>query len=319
MSEAKKLHIIGTFAPKEISADKIVFPDGLKTTYEVGKIHLENGVGTLIEPGGTLDDFFDVFVEDRPPSVTQPTLSVETTSYGTWEVGSTHSWNIKATLNPGEYEYESETGVTVTNMDFVITSNGNPLNIYSGPVYGDEYSYGGYVSDRQLVDGDKYEYVVTATYSDGMIPKTNLGNDCPEQRILAGSVSYTESNKLAHTSYRDTFYGTLTEKSELTSEIIRKLPYHLGYENHYDVFNSTKFVVNVPIGALRVVVAYPAYKRDASYIRDLNAMRSNIINAFRVETINVEGAEGYTAIPYKVYILDFARPNDVENEFEVTI
>ncbi len=83
------------------------------------------------------------------------------------------------------------------------------------------------------------------------------------------------------------------------------------------------------MGALRVVIAVPS-NRTLSAVKDSNDSNANIVGSFKlmtsvnaqgatVETVPVEGAEGYTATAYKVYYLDYANPNDTANKYLVTI
>ena len=48
-------------------------------------------------------------------------------------------------------------------------------------------------------------------------------------------------------------------------------------------------------------------------------MNAEIKSAFTKSTVSVEGANGYTAISYKVYTTDYAQPNDKANTYTVTI
>jgi len=69
---------------------------------------------------------------------------------------------------------------------------------------------------------DTTNYIITAkaTHTDGSYPKTNIGNDYTEGQIKGGTKSATSA---AITGYRKTFWGTLSEKTELSNETIRGL------------------------------------------------------------------------------------------------
>ena len=73
------------------------------------------------------------------------------------------------------------------------------------------------------------------------------------------------------------------------------------------------------MGALRVVIAYPATLQDVTSIKDVNGMGAEISSGFTKQTVNVEGAGGHKAIAYKVYTMDFAEANDTANTFDVII
>lgn len=285
----------GTLEP-----DKIVFPDGLMTTYEIGKVKLENGSATLVEPGGTLADFFNVFVDEKYPETTDPSVSLTFSQAKAYEVGTKVTPSYSASLDPGSYTYGPDTGVVATAWEVTDTKN-NKATTASGSF-----------PQFQVVDDISYKITAKATHSEGTIPLTNTGGTYEEGKIESGSKSKTSG---AVTGYRNTFYGTLTAKSDLTSDVIRGLTDKSGKT----LTNGNSFTVTVPVGALRVVVAYPATLRDVTSIKDVNGLNAEIASGFSKQTVNVEGANEYSAIAYKVYTMDFANANDKANKFTVTI
>lgn len=293
--EAAKLVTIDQVTP-----DQVVFPDGLQTTYAIGKVKLVNGSAELVPVGGTLEDFFDVFVDEKNPAITQPSVQITFDQAKAYEVGTVVNPAYSAKLSPGSYSYGPATGIAATAWA-VTDTEGNTASAASG-------------SFPALTVGDDTSYKISAkaSYGDGAIPKTNTGNEYPAGQIKAGSKSATS---LAVTGYRNTFYGTMEAKDDITSDIIRNLAGVSGAA----LSNGSTFDVPVPVGALRVVIAYPATLRDISSIKDGNGMNAEISSGFVPQTVQVEGAGGYTAIDYKVYTLDFANANDTANTFTVTI
>ena len=93
----------------------------------------------------------------------------------------------------------------------------------------------------------------------------------------------------------------------------------LAQKSNRSYSNGSTFSVTIPVGAIRVIIAYPAVLRDLTSIKDVNGMNTDITSAFVKSTIDVEGASSYLAIPYKVYTQDFAAPNDVKDTYTVTI
>ena len=83
--------------------------------------------------------------------------------------------------------------------------------------------------------------------------------------------------------------------------------------------NGSKFSIPIPVGALRVVFAYPATLEDVASVKDVNGLGAESKSAFTVSNVDVEGANGYTAKSYKVYVCDFANANDKANTFDVQI
>ena len=285
----------------QITPDMVIFPDGATTTYAIGKVSLVNGSGTLVEPGGTLADFFEKFVDEKNPTTTQPSVSLIFSEGKAHEVGSYVTPSYNAILNPGRYTYGPDTGVTATSWE--ITDNtGNSSNNASGVF-----------DEVQVTDELNYSITAKATHTAGTIPVTNTGKEYPSGQIQAGEKSASAS--VSMTGYRCAFYGSIDSKAELTSDVIRGLP--VKTENKFSV--GSTFDIDIPVGALRVIFAYPATIQDVSNVKDVNGLGAEIASSFKMELVNVEGANGYTAIGYKVYVLDFAKANDTANKFTVTI
>lgn len=103
------------------------------------------------------------------------------------------------------------------------------------------------------------------------------------------------------------FYGTLTSKPEtMTTTDIRSMA-------------GAKFVagdvsVDIPVGAMRVVIAVPQ-DHTVDSIKDVNGLNAEIFSSFNVTEVEVEGANNYTAVKYNVYYLDYANPNDKANTY----
>lgn len=286
---------------EQLDAEKVVFSEDLLTTTAIGNIKLTNGQATIPAAGKNLKQVWEtIFVKEKNPATTQPSVAITFDQAQAYEVGSKVTPAYSATLKAGSYTYGPATGIKATAWAVTDTDD-NSADTASG-------------SFPELTVGDNtsYKITATATHGDGTIPLTNTGNEYADGQIKAGTKSATSS---AITGYRNSFYGTLSEKSELTSGIIRGLSGVSGAA----LFNGNSFDVAIPVGALRVVIAYPATLRDISSIKDVNGMNAEISSSFIPQTVQVEGANGFTAIDYKVYVLDFANANDTANTFTVTI
>lgn len=284
----------------QVTPDQVVFPDGATTTYAIGKVSLDNGMGTLVEPGGTLADFFNVFVDEKNPTTTQPSVSLTFSQAKAYEVGSNVTPSYSATLNPGSYTYGPATGIVAASWEVTDTA-GNSSETASGSF-----------DSFQVTDATSYKITAKATYEAGSIPVTNTGNEYEAGQIPAGSKSATSG---AVTGYRTTFYGTTSDKAELDSSVIRTLK----GKSTSALKNGSTFTVTIPVGAMRVLIAYPATLQDLSSVKDVNGMNAEIVSGFTKSILAVEGANGYTAIDYKIYTLEYASANDVVNTYTVKI
>ena len=143
------------------------------------------------------------------------------------------------------------------------------------------------------------------------MPKTNLGNEYPSGRIAAGSKSGTSS---ALTGFRSFFYGSKTTAVALNSDNIRTLT-----NSNKAVVPNQEFQVTVVEGAMQVIVAFPtAINKTLKKVLDVGAFGTDIVGSFIKTTVEVEGANGFTAVSYDVYTYSPAAALGA-NTYKVTI
>lgn len=284
------------------NAENVYFSKDLITTSAVGNITLTNGQATIAATGKNLKQVFDtIFVKEQNPKITQPSIGVSLGNPGAKEVGTKVVPSYSTTFNAGKYEFGPATGCNPTSWSVTDSNGSTPLTTATGKF-----------TEITVADDTNYKVTATVNYSEGAIPKTNIGNDYPAGKIVAGSKS---ADSYTITGYRNSFYGTLTEKGEITSDIIRAL---IGKSNKaFD--NGADFNIPLPIGAVRVVFAYPATLRDVSSVKDANGLNAEIKTAFTKSIMSVEGADSFAGIDYKVYITDFAAPLEKANSYTVKI
>lgn len=116
------------------------------------------------------------------------------------------------------------------------------------------------------------------------------------------------------TGYRKSFYGTFEDKEDMDNAKIRSLN-----SSTAALSNGSSVSVRVPVGAYRVVFAYPSTLQDLTSVKDKNGLEAEIISGFSNTVLNVEGADGYDAIEYKIYYIDYANANDTENYYTFKI
>lgn len=283
------------------NAENVYFDKDLVTTSAVGNITLTNGQATIAATGKNLKQVFDtIFVKEKNPSVTQPSVSVSLAGAGAKEVGTKVTPSYTASFNAGKYEFGPATGCSITSWSVTDSNNAEPLSTAAGSFV-----------EITVADDTNYKVTATGNFSEGVIPVTNVGNEYAAGKIAAGSKSATSS---AITGYRNSFYGTLTEKGELTSDVIRSL----GKSNKA-LTNGSTFGITIPVGAMRVVFAYPETLRDVSSVKDVNGLNAEISGAFTKSTLSVEGLNNFQGINYKVYVTDFAEAVATANTYNVTI
>lgn len=283
------------------TADDITFTSDLTITANVG-VHVvgPSGSKTLPTTGKTLKQVMDMlFAEEKNPTISQPSVNITLTGAGAKEVGTMFTPSYSASLNPGSYQFGPATGVTASSWNITDTNGGSKT------------TSSGSFAEFQVMDNTNYKITAVAQHTEGVVPNTNLGNPYEAGKITSGSKTKVSSTV---TGYRNSFYGTLTNKNELTSAVIRTLA-----KSNKSLANGAAFNITIPVGALRVVIAYPATLRALTSVLDVNGLNAQIVSSFVESRINVEGLNSYQAIEYRVYTLDFANPNDTANTYKVTI
>ncbi len=283
------------------NAENVYFAKDLITTSAVGNITLTNGQATIAAEGKNLKQVFEtIFVKEKNPTVTQPSVSVSLSGAGAKEVGTKVTPSYNATFNKGSYEYGPDTGLAAT---WAVKDSRNEEGTAAA----------GSFSELEVGDNTNYTVTATATYSAGATPLTNIGNPYAAGAIVAGSKNGTSS---AITGYRNSFYGTLTEMPEaLSSSTIRGLS---GKANAKWT-NGKTFTISIPVGAKAVIFAYPATLRDVTSVKDVNGLSAEVKSAFVKSTLSVEGANAYAGADYKVYVSEFAEAVQKANTYNVTI
>lgn len=268
---------------------------------QVGNItKSQSGTGSIAAAGKSIADVLTaIFTKELNPSKVEPSVSLTISNSGAKEVGTvvTPSWSAK--LNPGSYTYGPGTGIVAAAWNVVNQA--------------DESSTDATGSFNQVTIEDSTHYVINAiaTYGDGAIPVTNIGNPYADAQIKAGTKSSTVS---AFTGFRSYFYGSKDEKSEeLDSAYIRAMT------NANKAISNGSFKMNVTEGSYRVIIAFPtAALKKLVKVEDANAFGTDIVSSFVKQSVEVEGANGYQAVPYDVWVYESGKPLS-EDSYTVTI
>ena len=246
----------------------------------------QNGTATFATKGKSIAEALtDIFSKRLQPGT--PTAPAVTLTFGqakAYEVGTTVSPSYSASLSAGSYTYGPATGIVATSWEITDTA-GNTVDTATGSF-----------ADVVVADNTNYKITAKANYGEGAVAKDNLGSDSnPVVKIAAGS-------------------ATVTEKAEVTSTIIRGL-----IKSNKALANGSSFTVNIPVGAVRVIFAYPATLQDVSSVKDVNGLNAEIKSAFTKSAVTVAGAGADAGIEYKVYVTDFAEPVAKANSYTVKI
>ena len=291
----------------KVDADKVILQDDITMAgnySQIGNLTKDqNGTATFATKGKSVAEALtEIFSKRLPPTITSnPAVTLTFGQAKAYEVGTTVSPTYSASLSAGSYTYGPATGITATSWEISDTA-GNTADTASGSF-----------ADVVVTDNTNYKITAKANYGAGAVAVDNLGDTSrPEIKIAAGSATKTSG---AITGYRNTFYGTVTEKAEVTSTIIRSL----SGKSNKALANGNSFTINIPVGAVRVIFAYPAILQDVSSVKDVNGLNAEIKSAFTKSSVTVAGAGADTGIAYKVYVTDFAEPVAKANSYTVKI
>ena len=295
-----------------VDANKVMLRDDiiLAGNYsQVGNITKSaNGTATLPAKGKSVADVLTEMLSKRlqPGTPTQPSISgFALTGAKAVEAGTSlaNANYTAATLNPGSYQYGPETGVEASNWKVErITDQGteqvasqDAASLAAGT---DDNGGAGFQIGDQGGEGvvNSLKYKLTVTHGAGVTAADNLGDDSsPAVSIAAGTKEKTTS---AFTPFRNVFYGASTDKPTLDSAAIRALtPTGKAY-------TAGTLTINVPAGAQRVVIACIAGKTGVTKVINETAMNADVTSTFAKSTVPVEGAEGYTAVDYNVWVYE---------------
>ena len=290
-----------------VDADKVILQNDITMAgnyTQVGNLTKEQTkTATFATKGKSVAEALtEIFSKRLQPTITSnPAVTLTFGQAKAYEVGTTVSPTYSASLSAGSYTYGPATGITATSWEISDTA-GNTATTASGSF-----------ADVVVTDNTNYKITAKANYGAGAVAVDNLGaTSSPEIKIAAGSATKTSG---AITGYRNTFYGTVTEKAEVTSTIIRSL----SGKSNKALVNGNSFTINIPVGAVRVIFAYPATLQDVSSVKDVNGLNAEIKSAFTKSSVTVAGAGADTGIAYKVYVTDFAEPVAKANSYTVKI
>ena len=297
-----------------VDADKVVLREDITMAgnyTQVGNYtKTANGTGTIKAKGMTVKGLFtEIFTKTlQPTQITQPSVSgfslagATAVEVGTKVATATFSG---AVLNPGSYQYGPVTGVTAKSwaIDRVAQpATFNKANVATAASGTDDNEGNGFI----IGDGAEpntvtsLAYKATATYDQGAIAHNNVGGQSdPIKRIEAGSKSQQTA---AYTGFRKYFYGATNEKPGVDSAYVRKLTNSTG------AYRAQTIKINVPAGAQRVCIACIATAKGVTKVINESAMNADVTGTFKKSQVNVEGAAGYTAKSYNVWIFEPALP-----------
>ena len=288
---------IAISASDEISALDEEIGSEIKVTQAVGALPTNK---TFDATTKLKDILKQMLQKEMQPTVTQPSVSLTFASAKAYEVGTKITPSYSAKLNAGSYSYGPATGITATSWSVSATGVKNPITTATGSF-----------PEITVTEDMNYKVTAVATHEAGADPVTNLGNPADASKKIAAGTKSATSGLI--TGFRSFFYGTKTTGLDsYDSAAVRLLT-----NGNAKAEPNKKFNITIPAGTKQVVIAVPAARSLKSVI-NVGLSRGEVADTFVASTVDVEGANGYTAAPYKVYVFNSSTALDT-NIYEVTL
>lgn len=267
-------------------ADNVYFDDDITYTVAIGTLAKPSGSAKFAAKGKNVEQVLSsLMAQEANPSKSNPAVSFSSTGgLGTFEIGTKKNLTYTAALSAGGYTYGPATGITAQTWEVSCTGVADKLTTATGTF------------ENVVAEATAKKITAKATYNDGAIPVTNLGNQYPDGQIKAGTASKDSGNLIG---VRHMFYGVVKSADfALDSAHIRGL-------NHEAAAKKTISTFTAGDGALKVVVACPA-GYNVTKVTLPSAMGADATADFVKQggTVQVEGAEGYTAAAYSVWVFE---------------
>ena len=283
------------------NASNVYFDKDLTYTVQFGTLAKPSGSGTFSAAGKNVEQVLSsLMAQEANPSKSNPAVSFSAQGgFGTFEIGTKKNLTYTAALSAGSYTYGPATGITAQTWEVSCTGVTGTKSTANGTF------------ENVVAEATAKKITAKATYNEGAVPVTNLGNPYPEGKIAAGTAS-KDSNELKGVRYM--FWGPMTDADmALNSANIRALAHKQASGT------GTLGTFGAGAGAKKVVVAVPAGRKITKVLMP-SALNADVTALFvkQGSQSSVEGAEGYTAAAYDVYVYQPASI-DAGETYSVTI
>lgn len=282
-------------------ADNVYFDDDITYTVAIGTLAQPSGSAKFAAKGKNVEQVLSsLMAQEANPSKSNPAVSFTAEDgFGTFEIGTKKNLTYTAALSAGSYTYGPATGITAQTWEVSCTGVTGTKSTATGTF------------ENVVAEATAKKITAKATYNEGAIPVTNLGNPYSAGKIAAGSTS-KDSRELKGVRYM--FWGPVSSVDmALDSANIRALA-------HKDAASAkTLGTFGAGAGAKKVVVAVPAGRKITKVLMP-SALNADVTALFVKQNtqVDVEGANGYTAAKYDVYVYQPASI-DAGETYAVTI
>lgn len=305
--KSKWLTLLDNTSVSESTLGSVLVADNESFTVELGSGGTLGGfkTGDTVATDTSLENILKkLLMKQVPPTYSQPSIAIANnggTGSGNIEVGTTVTPNVRATFT------QADAG-ELTGIQFKKNGSNVGTSQSTSPA-----TY----TEEPFVLNAVTSFSAVASYSDGPVKDDNLGQPYPTGQIKAGSKT---SSNFTFTPYRQGyFYGVLTTSSAeepLTSDIIRNGSKKNGA---YAAGNLPLIQASSVPGRKRIFIACLATNKGVTKVIMPSAMNADATSDFKkVSPVDVEGANGFDAISYNVWVYEPASISD-DQTFTVTL
>lgn len=281
-------------------ADNVYFDDDITYTVAIGTLAKPSGSAKFATKGKNVEQVLSTLMaHEQNPDKTAPAVSFSKQGgFGTFEIGTEKTLSYTAALSAGSYTYGPPTGITAQSWSVSCTGVAGTKTTATGTF------------DNVVAESNSKRIVATAQYGDGAIPDTNLGNPYAAGQIKAGSAT---ANSYELKGVRYMFWGPMTTDAAIDSAAVRALAHKKATSTGaLDTFGAGA-------GAKKVVVAVPSDRKIKQVLMP-SALNADVTALFvkQSTTVPVNGANGYAAAAYNIYVYQPASI-DAGETYAVTI
>jgi hypothetical protein len=235
----------------------------------------------------------DMLIKKIAATYAAPTGTLSSTESGDVEIGSIVSPSLSASFTQRD-------GGTLTKY---VLKRGTTTLVDNATIIT-------HIDNNQSIGSTVLSYQATFSYNDGSVKNNNVGEASPTGQIKAGSVT---SNTISITGRRNAFYG-------INGQITTSAQIRTYTGKVLNPVEGTTFTIEVPKDSVTFEFAYPATLRDISKLMHVDSnfdiKSSSLLSK---TTVNVEGANGFTAIAYKVYRFTPTQAWTTAQKYTITI
>lgn len=281
-------------------ADNVYFDDDITYTVAIGTLAKPSGSDKFPAKGKNVEQVFaSLMAQEANPSKTNPAVSFSAQGgFGTFEIGTKKNLTYTAALSAGSYTYGPATGITAQSWSVSCTGVTGTKTTATGTF------------ENVIAESNGKRIVATAQYGDGAIPVTNLGNPYKDGQIKAGSAT---ANSYEFKGVRYMFWGPMTTDAAIDSAAVRALAHNKATST------GALGTFGAGAGAKKVVVAVPSDRKITKVLMP-SALNADVTALFvkQPTTVPVNGANGYAAAAYNIYVYQPASI-DAGETYAVTI